>query len=347
MLLVHLLLACAGRDHADVVDTDTASSDCDPSVPSIDLPDFRSDAGLTNVVLRPTDIDPESDNYAGSNHSLWVSSDPAVARRDELLVMLPGTRNTPDGFDEVAKIAARAGYPVIVLAWDSELHPSELCTFDPDDVEGYIACRTAVVEEKAYGVDASPHVDIGEADGVVGRLERLLAHLAANYPETGADAFLEGTAPRWSSIALAGFSQGAMMSGYLSRAEEMARLVLFAGGCEGLVAEDGTVYLADWCTVDRATPADRTRALYHTDDQPEEFSAILDAYGVSALGDPVDAGRASPAYCADTHTLVFDLPDANGGAQSHLATAHDQYLPRDADGVPLLAEDIYWLFTAQ
>ena len=33
-------------------------------------------------------------------------------------------------------------------------------------------------------------------------------------------------------------------------------------------------------------------------------------------------------------------------AKFHLAVAHDNIMPVDADGVPVLAEDIFYLFTA-
>lgn len=138
---------------------------------------------------------------------------------------------------------------------------------------------------------------MGEADSVVGRLTRLLSWLDTNYPAMSAGVFLDGDAPRWSSMVIAGFSQGALMTGYLTKDHEVARAVLFAGGCDGMELDDGKVLLASWCSDTRATPVERTWSLSHLRDEANEDRDIHLAFGLPTLGDYADAGTESPAYC--------------------------------------------------
>ena len=356
MLLLALALACsrpapkaAGpggpEDSGAPPDTDAG---CDPTVPSVALPSFTADVEHLHGTVDPTELDPAAVSHPAARHEVWVPTDPSVPLRDELLVFLPGTGNTPDGFDKVAQVALRAGYPVIVLAWPGEDHPATPCyTLHPDDMAAMEACRTAAFEEKAYGNGVSEVEDIPPGDSVVGRLTRLLSWLDAEYPSADAGRFLDGDAPRWSSIAIAGFSQGALIAGLLAKDHAVARAVLFAGGCDSFTTDDGEVYLAASCSAPRATPVERIWALSHARDETNEDLAVHEALGLPALGGYADAGEESPAYCTDTHLLAFNLPSAGDDpTKFHLAVAHDNFMPVDADGVPVLAEDIFYLFTA-
>lgn len=323
-------------------DTPSDAGDCDPTEPSVALPDFG--ATLADpIVLVPSELDPATDRFPGATHRVYLPA-AGTTVRDELFVFLPGTGNHPAAFDRLARIAAHAGYRVLVLAWDSERHPSEYCLSLPLGEQE--ACRTAVFHEKAYGQDRTPVVDIDEADSVVGRAVRVLEAIEARLPGGGAATYLDGGSLAWDRLVLAGFSQGAVMVGYLSRDHAVARAVLLAGGCDS-VDVGGTVRLAAWCTSPRATPADRTWALRHVSDEPEEDRAIHEAYGLFAFGDYLDVGAASPAYCSGTHLFETSLPSTGDGTRYHLSVAHDDYLPVDAGGVPILAEDYFYLFTAE
>lgn len=106
--------------------------------------------------------------------------------------------------------------------------------------------------------------------------------------------------------------------------------------------------IADWVFDPRVTPAERTYALSHLGDSPEADAEVHEAYGLLDIAAYVDAGTSSPAYCTATHALYFDLPaEGDDPWQGHLATAHDEYVPLDDDGVLELAEDYYYLFTAE
>ena len=296
---------------------------------------------IAHTTIPPTRVAPAPDNCSAAHHSVLLAIDPSIEARDGLFVFLPGTDNQPDDFDEIGEIAARASYPVIVLAWDSQVVPAGYCA-EATIYEEFEACSAAVMEEKAYGIDATDAADIDEPSSITGRLVRLLGYIDGVYPDAGADRHLDGRAPRWSSIVLGGFSQGSMVAGYISRDHETARTVLLAGACDATELE-GELLLAGWCSDPRATPADRTWALVHPGEELEAKLLFYEAFGLLDLGEPVDVEAASPACCSDSHVLTFNL-EVEG--REHLSTAHDQYLPMDGE-VPVLAHDSFCMFMAE
>lgn len=333
----------AGRDAG--APAPDAGSACDPREASVTL-ELAPESSVVQLSVPPMAIDSASDLYPVSQHQLFVSNDPGVTRRDELLLFLPGTSNHAQGFERLGALAARAGFPVIVLAYESETNQASLCaSVGYDDPAAQDACRTAVILEKIYGTDESDVIEIDEANSIVGRAVRLLRHVEAERPELGASAFLDGDTLRWERIVVAGFSQGAVMAGRISRDHALARAVLLAGGCDAFTDLEGTVHLASWCTEARATPAARTFALMHTMDEPEEDRAVHEAFGLTALGDYAHAPTESPAYCTGTHLLETDLRSQGDETRYHLSVAHDEYVPLDAQGLPVLAEDYLYLFT--
>lgn len=330
----------AGDDTAADTGEDTGS-DCDPTVASLQVPDMHADVGIVQAEIVPSAIDPETDRFPQSHHTLMVPT--GIERRDELFLMLPGTGNHGTAFDAVATVAAHAGYAVLVLAYDSELNHAGICAEVPlDEME---ACRTAVIHEKIYGTDETDLIDVDEADSIVGRAVRVLNAADAEYPDAGAGRYLDGDTLAWDQIVVAGFSQGSVMAGYLSKDHAFARAVLLAGGCDAMDAEDGSIYLAEWCTAERATPADRTYAISHVQDEPEKDAAIHAAYGLDAFGDYADIATEAPAYCTDTHLLASTVESSGADTDRyHLSVAHDDYIPVDDEGVPVLAEDYWYAF---
>lgn len=337
-----LVVACGDGGSGDDTPPDAApdAPACDPAVRTFEVPDFTAPFGVMHAQILPTTIDPASSAYPESIHQLYLPTEPGVALRDELFVMLPGTNNRAQGFERIALLAARAGYPVISLAYESETHPNALCADVVGD-QAILDCRAGVWTEKAYGTDVTAEYPGDEPNSIAGRLLRVLQYVDAMYPQAGADRFFDGTDLVWEDIALAGFSQGSLMAAFIGKDHALARLVLFAGGCDVLEKPAGPE-LVPWCTEPRATPAERTWVVMHVDDEPEEDTAIAEAFGVTALGAWADASAGSPSYCTDTHAIQSHEPtDA-----PHLSIAHDGELPVDGNGVPTLAEDYYYLMTA-
>ena len=84
------------------------------------------------------------------------------------------------------------------------------------------------------------------------RIVKLLAHLEANHPGEGWGTFLEGAAPRWESIAVAGHSQGGGHAANIGRLHGVARVIMF--DWTDVVPLVGA---APWLSKPKVTPADR------------------------------------------------------------------------------------------
>jgi len=70
---------------------------------------------------------------------------------------------------------------------------------------------------------------------------------------------------------------------------------------------------------------------------------VYRAYGLDRLGDFSRADQNAPPHGC-THQLNTDAP-WNPGSSPHLSLASDNAMPLDRNGVPLLAEDYFDLFT--
>ena len=80
--------------------------------------------------------------------------------------------------------------------------------------------------------------------------------------------------------------------------------------------------------------------------EPDEDTLAMEAFGLTAIADFVDAGTQSPAYCTGSHALQTSLPPQEPG-KFHLSIAQDAQMPIDGDGVPVLAEDYFYMMTAE
>lgn len=332
-----MLIACtpdpdAPGDTDPSADTDPA---CDPAVPSLTIPDFLAPLDEYSVV--PSEIDPATDQQAEDVHKIFVLKSGATLA--PLFVMLPGTDGRPANNQHVLSVAAHSGYRAIGLAYPTETNQNDLCG---DDVD----CAEAFTVEKAYGTDETSVLTIDEPNSVVGRLTRLLVGLDNKFPGSGWDAYLERGAPKWSNIVMAGFSQGSGLASWIAKDHELARFVIFSTGCDNVGSTPETAHPAPWCYLPRATPSSRTFGILHTKDHFSIKRQVYeDAFDLDAFGAFVDADTASPAYCTGSHIVTTSLdPAGSGDSESyHRSLATDEDMPVDANDVPLLAEDQWYL----
>jgi len=189
-------------------------------------------------------------------------------------------------------------------------------------------------------------IAVDEPNSIVGRLVRLLGALDERYPDAGWGAWLDGASPAWGDIALAGFSQGSGMASMIAKDHALARFSTFSSGCDNVGTDPTNARPADWCYEPRETPVERTFGILHTEDyfsikrQIYEDALDLDAFGAFA-----DADTSAPSYCTGTHILTTSLPPSDTADPDayHKSLAVDDVMPVDDAGVPLLAEDQWYL----
>jgi hypothetical protein len=267
--------------------------------------------------VRPRDADPAVTQFLQDHYAMLYRP---VAKNGHLFLFFPGTFGRPQNTQLVLDTAARSGYLALGLEYVNTTRDAgrasvgSLCAGSRD-----LACAGQVRHERMFGEDTSPLVEVAQADAIVTRVEKALAHLSREFPKEGWGRFLSSDGRvRWELVAAAGHSQGAGMAAYLAKKFALARVCLLSG--TGDFSRPAWAY-ASWLKGESATPADRFYAMAH--EKESGYRAIMGGYQVLGLD--------------KAHILTVSLPPAQGGAlggSEHGSTATDAATPKNADGSP-------------
>jgi hypothetical protein len=202
-------------------------------------------------------------------HRVALRTD-ATAWRPELFLFIPpskGAFNT-----EFLQIVAHAGYHAVLVSSATDSALADAC----EGVEQ--GCATPFLEEVHLGIDSSPLIEIGPADGIENRLKVLLEHLVAVHPDQGWDAYVQGGAVAWDRVIVGGWSKSALHAVYVSAQAPVAGLVLLSSPNEPI-------------GYPVQTPECRRFALYH-DREPEvpvdEFESGFRSIGMDGATQVLD-----------------------------------------------------------
>jgi hypothetical protein len=307
----------------DRVDRFTGSPDSPPPAACPPLP-------VTLRSVAPEDTDPGIDLRAGDH----VVAVPAPgARRGELLVFYPGTRARPDQYTSFVRRAAEQGYHAIGLDYENSMSINfDVCPGQP------AGCHEAARLEILTGVE-SPYIepDVDPTNAAFNRLARLLAHLAATYPDESWERYLAGGEPRWDRIVTGGHSQGGGHAAMTAKLHAVGRVLLF-----------GATEPAPWTLEPFATPSGRFWGLAHQ--QEPIFNGISRSWdNIGLPGASVQVELAPPP--SPSNRLVTTFPDCGGDPTSD-GYYHNCYIvdgwmpPADADGAPTFAPLWDYMLTA-
>jgi hypothetical protein len=244
-----------------------------------------------------------------------------------LYLHLVGSGGLPENNLIFARHAAARGFHVVSLAY-----PNWPAVRDLTGQSGDGAAPGAVREERLFGNDASPLVDVDGANSVINRLLRLIEHLEKQHPEEQWGQFLAVGAPRWRRILIGGHSQGAGHAAYLSQEFSLAGVILL-GGPGDFVAGIG---LADWLFRSSATPPERRFSFVHElDPNFLAFQIAQTALGLADFGPPQDVDTTNPNDWT-SHRLISTLVEVPND-NYHGAVVVDEHLPLDGNGEPVYA----------
>lgn len=272
--------------------------------------------------ITPAQTDPAISTAFDSH----IAIAPGRATSPLLVVFLPGTNGTPADYRAILNVSANAGAHAIGLMYPDSLAVLQDCGDDP-------ACYFPIRLQKFDGVSRSPIDPVPPSDAIRNRLTKLLIYLDAHFPNEGWSAFLSGGAPRWSSIALAGHSQGAGEAAAIGKVVTLARVAQFSGTVDAVNTAAGTLAPATWVGTPGATPAASHYGFDHTAD--DFFPKILvdwSALGQDAFGPRTLVESSSPPY-GGSHELITSLTVGF----PHGSTVGDGATPLDANGAPLFA----------
>jgi dienelactone hydrolase len=273
--------------------------------------------GLVTYRVAPSETDAAITRF---NEPHYIIFDSTHARSANLLVFMTGTGGNPGNVSDFLMVAARQGYRVIALAYNDVPAVVGLCPQDPDP-----ACSAKVRQKRIFGDNVTRLVDDSPAESIVNRLVKLLVKLDRDHPSDGWSEYLDGNAPKWERIVVAGHSQGAGMAAYIAQRKRVARVVLFSSPWDFYGRNR---QLAPWIlTGSGATPSELWFGAYHE----KENTASLIARAYSAL------------HLPSAHVHVFKLEPArvSGPNPYHLSMVGNGATPKE-NGAPAYADE--WRF---
>ena len=271
--------------------------------------------------IPPSDADPRLKRFVANDLVLFKND---VANNADLLVFFPPTGGTPANSWPFMEAAAKAGYRVIGLEYDNATSVPQTCGKNPDP-----ACSDGFRQKRVFGDDVTKDIDDLPAESIVTRLTKLLEYLNKHHHDEGWARYLAHGRPKWSSIAVAGHSQGAGMAAYIAKKEKVARVIVLSGAWD---RTEATKEWAPWVTSPSATPLDRWYAAYHQ----KETRADAMKLAYAALKIPPD------------HIRIMTLEPRLGSGMNpradlyHGSMDSPRLTPIDVSGNPAYAAD--WAF---
>lgn len=235
--------------------------------------------------------------------SNYVARASGVAPTGKLLLFLPTTGATPFYYQLILNEAAKAGYHAIALAYPDQQFLSTLCAAQPG------TCYGDTRLEVLTGQAVSSVVTVDRANSIENRAIRLLRAMKILEPAGNWGQYLVGdSAVRWSSVSIAGHSEGGGEALFIAQRYPVWRATAYASYGDALPNNGGP---APWLLKSFATPSNRLFGLISVFD--EVVGPLLAFSGWSAIGmsgDVVDVDVAPPPY-GTSQRFFTNLAPAN------------------------------------
>jgi len=321
-------------------DADEVPPGCEATTPYHPM-EWDPDAPISERRFDPAEIDPEATDAPALRHFVYLAED--RPRRGELFVFFSGSKQGMNEASNILNITAYAGYHAISLAYSNAESVNRICQRErPRSAD----CHGAVLEEKIYGRDTSPLLEVSPANSIMTRLTRLVTHLDQEYPDEGWGDYVVDGELDWSLIGVGGGSQGGKVSAFISRDHATARAVLMSA-MGSAYNQGGTPQVAEWSLAPRATPNERTYGLWHEEERANLYApAILASYGIDQLGGIVDVDDRLPPYGCSHQLRTALLPSTGDPSHAHTSLGSDRTQAME-DGQPALTPVYLYMLTAE
>jgi hypothetical protein len=278
-----------------------------------------------------------------------INPSPAITPQGKLLVFLPGTLGRPSQYSYILRAAAARGYHAVGVNYVNQVAMGTLCQFSADP-NCYWQARSVVVF--GGGTPVAGQSAVTPANSIVNRVTRLLLSLRTTAPSEGWGQFLRAdNTVDWSSVVLAGHSQGGGHVGVLAKSVLLARAVYFSSPEDWNELTDRP---APWTSARaNVTPASRQFGFgsdFDTLVPNSHASAHWTAMGLSApaSGPVLVDGAASPyGGFQQLRTLRSFNPASTAlttALKNHGVPVVDTSTPVDGTGAPLFNGNGVWAY---
>jgi hypothetical protein len=279
--------------------------------------------GKLTTFVAPAMTDAAITTYPDSH---YVYLNRTVTPIKKLLVFLPGASAKPSFYKLFVETAGNMGYHAVGLMYPNpaDVYNTGACASSTD-----ADCFGKLRQETLDGTDQTPIIAVTPANSILNRLTKLLVYLAKTYPDDAWGQYLDASGkPVWANIVMAGHSQGAGHSGFMTKKYPLARAILLAN-------KDftGANQPAAWYSQPNATGSNAN--LYgftHTQDEFADQQAVWKALKLDTFGAVLNVDNVT-AYNG-SHTLTSAKAPAsmpNSTLGFHSSVAVDRFTPRNAD----------------
>lgn len=287
---------------------------------------FGSESKLTEYEILPRETDIDINNWLEPHHAALNKSVPA---KDKLFLFFSGSFGKTANNRLIVRLAANNGYHAINLRYPNSWSVGRLCS-RTDDANCFEKVRLEILD----GTNRSDRVNISRANSIENRLIKLLLYLHAQHPDEGWLKYLEGNAPKWSSMIIAGHSQGGGQAAIIAKEYVVARVVMLGAPSDYSRALDTP---APWLYEPHATPADRYYGFTHANDSGASRQLqAWKALGMAAYGPVINVDNKQFPY-NNSHQLVTSVMQVPQ-TRYHGSLAVDAYTPLLSDGTPIFQD---------
>lgn len=278
---------------------------------------------FTEYTIDVTATDSAIDTSYGQH---YAAINPNVSPKNKLFVFFPGSTAKPSDYRLIVRAAANNGFHAVGLPYPNGLEVYAICagTNDP-------ACPGQAHQEILTGQGGPAGFDVSDANSIENRLRKLLLYLSQQHPDQKWEQFLGvDNSILWSSVRVAGHSQGGAQAGFIGKQYSVDRVSFFSSPHDKI-----TNQLATWITASGPTDPSRYFGFSSLQDGIIPWTVIQQnwpALHMDDFGGYVDADSSAPPY-DDSHMLSTNL-SCQSGYVCHCITVVDFYTPRDGNGLP-------------
>jgi hypothetical protein len=263
--------------------------------------------------------------------SHFVYRAPAVASAGRLLIFLPGTGAVAQNYQLILAQAARAGYHAIGVSYPNDIAVGTFCAAEQP------TCYAATRLEILTGQATSSVVNVSRANSIENRIVKLLRFMNTAEPGAGWAQFLSNDSTvNWSSVSIAGHSQGGGHALFIAQRYAVFRASMYASYGDYL---PNVTTPAPWVTQSYATPATRIFGFISTADELISPLGALSTWGaLGMVGAAVNVDVTSSPYGAAQRFVTAAIPENPTLviAANHNVVAVDVNTPK-VGGVPVFA----------
>jgi hypothetical protein len=290
-----------------------------------------SGGGTSGVVTYEVQPTATASGLSGPYNPDFVAVGNHVPSNGELFLFLPGTGGQPDCCQDLLETAAQAGFMALGLTYDNTEAVGKIC-------ENNQVCYTDVRHDDFDGSTPSTpssYADITPANSIQSRLVDLLRYLAAQHPSQGWSRFLVGSTPLWSTIVVAGHSQGGGDAAYIAKVRDVEGVVMLSSDVDSTATYPPVA--ATYITTGHLTPLDRYVGFDHTRDPfNDKIEADWASLDLQSFGPAVSVDGNAPPF-GNSHELLTSTQVPSGPAPAlatHDSTAVDSQTPLCSNGSP-------------